>query len=53
MRIEYTYPDGVTIGGTFTDGDTITSNADFQAIIDKVIANTRAEQNLIKMKGNK
>jgi len=44
MTIEYTYPDGLGSGGTFTDGDVFTRES-VQTIIDEVVAKTRADEN--------
>jgi hypothetical protein len=50
--LEYTYPDGLGTGGTFTDGDTFSQDS-IQTIIDEVVARTRADENnrIIKLLG--
>ena len=50
MLLEYTYPDGLGTGGTFTDGDQF-SQETVQTIIDNVVATTKAdtEQRIIKL----
>ena len=50
MLLEYTYPDGLGTGGTFTDGDQF-SQETVQTIIDNVVAVTKAgtEQRIIKL----
>lgn len=40
--LEYTYPDGSGMGGTFTDGDDF-SQETVQSIIDNVVATTQAD----------